>query len=303
MREINVLGYSLKQGVKNLRKNRLFTLASMGTVAACLLIFGLVYFLVGNFRAVIKGAETSVGVSVFFEENSSQSTIDTIGEAIKARPEVDRVEYISAEKAWDNFKKDNFKDSQELIDSFGDDNPLKDSASYEVYLKKLSDQDSLVSYIESIAGVREVKRSAEVAGTLSGASKMVGAGSAVLILILVLVSVFLIHSTISTGIVVRKPEIAIMRLMGASDFFIWAPFIIEGVIIGFIGSVIPLVILLCVYGRIIDYVVNRFAVFTANLTFLTTGQAFGVLVPVSLAIGVGIGFLGSFITVRRNLNI
>ena len=91
MREINVLGYSLKQGVKNLRKNRLFTLASMGTVAACLLIFGLVYFLVGNFRAVIKGAETSVGVSVFFEENSSQSTIDTIGEAIKARPEVDRV--------------------------------------------------------------------------------------------------------------------------------------------------------------------------------------------------------------------
>ena len=73
------------------------------------------------------------------------------------------------------------------------------------------------------AGVREVKRSAEVAGTLSGASKMVGAGSAVLILILVLVSVFLIHSTISTGIVVRKPEIAIMRLMGASDFFIWAP--------------------------------------------------------------------------------
>ena len=291
MREINVLGYSLKQGVKNLRKNRLFTLASMGTVAACLLIFGLVYFLVGNFRAVIKGAETSVGVSVFFEENSSQSTIDTIGEAIKARPEVDRVEYISAEKAWENFKKDNFKDSQELIDSFGDDNPLKDSASYEVYLKKLSDQDSLVSYIESIAGVREVKRSAEVAGTLSGASKMVGAGSAVLI-----------HSTISTGIVVRKPEIAIMRLMGASDFFIWAPFIIEGVIIGFIGSVIPLVILLCVYGRIIDYVVNRFAVFTANLTFLTTGQAFGVLVPVSLAIGVGIGFLGSFITVRRNLN-
>ena len=251
---------------------------------------------------MVKGAETSVGVSVFFEENSSQSTIDTIGEAIKARPEVDRVEYISAEKAWDNFKKDNFKDSQELIDSFGDDNPLKDSASYEVYLKKLSDQDSLVSYIESIAGVREVKRSAEVAGTLSGASKMVGAGSAVLILILVLVSVFLIHSTISTGIVVRKPEIAIMRLMGASDFFIWAPFIIEGVIIGFIGSVIPLVILLCVYGRIIDYVVNRFAVFTANLTFLTTGQAFGVLVPVSLAIGVGIGFLGSFITVRRNLN-
>ena len=303
MKGINVFGYSFKQGIKSFKKNRMFTLASIGTVAASLIIFGLVYFVVGNFLSIMKGAETSVGVSVFFEKDLSQEAIDSIGEAIEVLPEIDHMEYISAEQAWDEFKQKNFAGADDLVDSFGQDNPLSDSASYEIYLKSIDDQDKVVEYVESIAGVREVKRSAEVAGGLSNASKIVGVGSSALILILVFVSIFLIHSTISTGIAVRKQEIAIMRLMGASDFFIWAPFIIEGVLIGLIGSVIPLIILASVYGSIIGYITDRFSVFTSNLAFMSTGDAFAVLVPASLAIGVGIGFLGSFITVRRNMNV
>jgi len=303
MKAINVLLYSIKQGFKSLKKNRLFTLASIGTVAACLLIFGLVYFVIGNVQSILQGAENSVAISVFFKDGSSKETIKSIGRAIEARPEVDHVEYISAEDAWKKFKKENFQGSKELIDSFGEDNPLEDSASYEVYIKNIKDQEPLVEYIETIVGVRSVKRSAEVAGGLSSASNIIGAGSGVLILILVLVSIFLINSTISTGIAVRKQEIAIMRLMGASDFFIWAPFIFEGLVIGFIGSVIPLIVLVIAYGGIISYITDKFAVFTSNLVFLTTGQTFAFLIPVSLAIGVGIGFLGSFITVRRNMNV
>ena len=125
----------------------------------------------------------------------------------------------------------------------------------------------------------------------------------VLIVVLLLVSVFLIHSTIATGIAVRKPEIAIMRLMGASDFFIWAPFIVEGVVIGLIGSIIPLIVLGISYGRILSYITTHFSLFSEGLAFLTTGEVFVMLVPISLILGVGIGFFGSFITVRRNLNI
>ncbi|MCR5691475.1 MAG: permease-like cell division protein FtsX [Eubacterium sp.] len=303
MKAINVLVYSIKQGFKSLKKNRLFTLASIGTVAACLLIFGLVYFVIGNVQSILQGAENSVAISVFFKDGSSKETIKSIGRAIEARPEVEHVEFISAEEAWKEFKKENFQGSEELIDSFGEDNPLEDSASYEVYIKNIKDQEPLVEYIETIVGVRSVKRSAEVAGGLSSASNIIGVGSGVLILILVLVSIFLINSTISTGIAVRKQEIAIMRLMGASDFFIWAPFIFEGVVIGLIGSVIPLIVLAIAYGGIISYITDKFALFTSNLVFLTTGQTFAFLVPVSLAIGVGIGFLGSFITVRRNMNV
>ncbi len=303
MKTINTILYSIKQGFKSLKKNRMFTLASIGTVAACLFLFGLFYFAIGNFRYIIKEAENSVGLSVFFESGASEETIQLIGDAIKARPEVDHVEYISAEKAWEKFKKENFADEPELVESFGDENPLEDSASYEVYLRSIKDQDTLVEYLKTVVGVREVKRSAEVSKSLSNVSNLVGAASAVLILILLLVAIFLIHSTIATGITVRKPEIAIMRLMGASDAFIWSPFIVEGVVIGMIGSALPLIILAVAYSRIIGYLTTRFSIFTDNLSFLTTGQVFGVLVPVSLLVGVGIGLVGSYITVRRNLNI
>ena len=292
MRGISIFGYSIKQGVASLKKNRMFTLASVGTVAACLFLFGLFYFVLSNVRYMIHTAENSVGVSVFFDEGLSEEGIKTIGVVIENRPEVERVEYISAEQAWERFKEENFKDSPELIESFQDDNPLADSASYEVYLRDISMQDTLVEYMETVDGVREVKRSDEVGG-----------GSAALILVLLLVSVFLIHSTIATGITVRRPEIAIMRLMGASDYFIWAPFIVEGIIIGMIGAAVPLLLLAAVYGRIVEYLLERFSIFAGSLTFLGTGSVFSVLVPVSLAVGVGIGFLGSFITVRRNLNI
>lgn len=303
MRGFNVFIYSLKQGFRSLKKNRMFTLASIGTVAACLFLFGLFYFAIGNFRHIIRGAENSVGVSVFFEKGLNEEAIESIGDAIRQRPEVDHLEYVSAEAAWEKFKQENFKDEPDLIDSFGDDNPLADSASYEVYLRSIEDQDTLTDYLKTIVGVREIKRSAEVARSLASTSKFVGIASLILILVLLFVSVFLIQSTIATGIAVRKPEIAIMRLMGASDYFIWSPFIVEGVVIGFIGSAIPLVLLAIAYGQIVHYITGHFAIFTENLSFLTTNQVLSVLIPVSLILGVGIGLVGSFITVRRNLNI
>lgn len=128
MREFNVVLYSLRQGLQNLRRNRMFTLASVGTVAACLFLFGIFYFALGNFKNAMRSVESSVGVSVFFQEGAAQDTIQSIGDAIRQRPEVDRVEYISAEEAWERFKEENFKDSPELVESFQDDNPLADSA-------------------------------------------------------------------------------------------------------------------------------------------------------------------------------
>lgn len=303
MREFNVFLYSIRQGLCSLKRNRMFMLASVSTVAACLFLFGLFYFALGNFQNMIRSAESSVGISVFFDEGVSEETIREIGDIIRQRPEVDHAEYVSAEAAWEQFKEENFKDSPELAESFSDDNPLADSASYAVYLKDIDWQDTLIEYLESIVGVREVKRSVEVARNLSSISSLVGIASLVLILVLLLVSVFLIYSTIATGISVRKPEIALMRLMGASDYFIWSPFIVEGVTIGILGSVLPLILLFMLYGRIISYVENHFAIFAEGLSFLTTGQVFTVLIPVSLMTGVGIGLVGSFINVRKNMNI
>lgn len=303
MRGLSVLLYSIKQGFSGFKKNRMFTVASVGTVAACLFLFGIFYFAISNFTHIIQEAEQSIGISVFFDEGVSEEQIQAIGDALRHMPEVDHIEYVSAAEAWEKFKEENFKDSPELVESFGDDNPLAESASYAVYLESIDTQHKVETAAKEISGVRSVKCSAEVAGGLSSASHLVGIASAVLIVVLLLVSVFLIHSTIATGIAVRKQEIAIMRLMGASDFFIWSPFIVEGVVIGLIGSVLPLLVLAAIYGRLVNYVMTRFSFFADNLSFLSTKSELAMLVPVSLLIGVGIGLLGSYVTVRKNLNV
>ncbi len=303
MRGISVFVYSVQQGMKSLRKNRMFTLASIGTISACLFLFGLFYFVVSNFQHMIKEVETTVGVTVFFEDGISQEQVDSIGEAIRFREEVDHIEFISAEEAWAKFVRENFSDNTELVDSFGTDNPLENSASYQVFLKDISDQQEIAEYVNWIEGVRTVKRSDETAKNLENANLLVSYVSIAIIAILLAVSVFLINSTISTGITVRRSEIEIMRLMGASDFFIRAPFIVEGVVIGMVGALIPLVILLFSYHTIIQYIKTRFEVIAGWLDFLGAAQVFQMLIPVCLLIGIGIGFLGSFVTVRKHLDV
>ncbi len=303
MRGISVFVYSVQQGMKSLRKNRMFTLASIGTISACLFLFGLFYFVVSNFQHMIKEVETTVGVTVFFEDGISQEQVDSIGEAIRFREEVDHIEFISAEEAWAKFVRENFSDNTELVDSFGTDNPLENSASYQVFLKDISDQQEIAEYVNGIEGVRTVKRSDETAKNLENANLLVSYVSIAIIAILLAVSVFLINSTISTGITVRRSEIEIMRLMGASDFFIRAPFIVEGVVIGMVGALIPLVILLFSYHTIIQYIKTRFEVIAGWLDFLEAAQVFQMLIPVCLLIGIGIGFLGSFVTVRKHLDV
>ena len=117
------------------------------------------------------------------------------------------------------------------------------------------------------------------------------------------VSVFLIGNTVTIGISVRKEEINIMKYIGATDFFVRFPFVIEGMIIGLIGSVVPLGVVYLIYNNVIGFVLNKFTVLSSILQFLPVQEVFHVLLPISLVIGVGIGFVGSFITVRKHIRV
>ncbi len=304
MKGISVLLYSLKQGLKNIKHNGLFTLASIGTISACLFLFGIFYCIVCNFQYMIRNAETSVGVTVFFQEGTTDDVIQSIGESIEARTEVDRIKFISAEEAWENFKHEVFSnDEAALSETFGDDNPLKDSASYEVYLGDISKQNELISYISSLSGVREVRGSDAAAKGLSNFNRLVGYISAAIIIILLAVSIFLINTTITMGINVRKEEIAIMKLVGATDAFIRMPFIIEGMIIGVLGAAIPIIILYFMYSRIIGFISDKFSILSNILVFVDGSVVFRILIPLSLLVGVGIGLVGSISTMRKYLKV
>jgi cell division transport system permease protein len=170
-------------------------------------------------------------------------------------------------------------------------------------MSDVSMQADLVTYLESIDGVRKVNQSAMTAQTLTGVNKIISYVSVGIIVILFLVSIFLISNTVTIGISVRKEEIQIMKYIGATDFFTRAPFVIEGMIIGLIGSLVPLVAIYFIYNEAMMYVASRFPSLSQLMQFLPVQTIFSNLVPVSIAIGVGIGFLGSFTTVRKHLKV
>lgn len=296
----STLIYTIKQGIVNIFRNKWYSLASMATISACLFMFGIFYSLVANFQYIVKEAQDGVAVTVFFEEGISDERIAEIGSLIEKRAEVSHVNFVSADAAWESFKDDYLG---EYADGFGDDNPLSNSANYEVYLNDVSMQDSLVTYVESLDGVRRVNRSEVTANTLSGMNKLIGYASAGIIAILLAVSIFLISNTVTIGIFVRKEEINIMKYIGATDFFVRAPFVIEGILIGLAGSVLPLAIIYVIYNNVIAYVSTRFSMLSQLLKFLTVDQVFQVLMPISLIIGIGIGFFGSFSTVRKHIRV
>lgn len=296
----STLIYTIKQGIVNIFRNKWYSLASMATISACLFMFGIFYSLVANFQYIVKEAQDGVAVTVFFEEGISDERIAEIGSLIEKRAEVSHVNFVSADAAWESFKDDYLG---EYADGFGDDNPLPNSANYEVYLNDVSMQDSLVTYVESLDGVRRVNRSEVTANTLSGMNKLIGYASAGIIAILLAVSIFLISNTVTIGISVRKEEINIMKYIGATDFFVRAPFVIEGILIGLAGSVLSLAIIYVIYNNVIAYVSTRFSMLSQLLKFLTVDQVFQVLMPISLIIGIGIGFFGSFSTVRKHIRV
>ena len=140
-----------------------------------------------------------------------------------------------------------------------------------------------------------------MANTLTDFNSLIGYISAGVILILLGVAVFLISNTITVGISVRKEEIAIMKLIGATDYFVRAPFVVEGIVIGLIGAAIPLGILYALYGKIVMYISDKFSFISNMMKFLSVNEIFHNLIPVALVLGVGIGFIGSRITIRKHL--
>ena len=298
----STIWYTLKQGVKNIKRNWMFSLASIITMAACIFLVGVFYSLVTNVDNIAHKVEQEVPVTVFFDEGTTDEQMQEVGNLIQARPEVERVEFESGDQAWQNFK-DKYFQGSDAADGFKDDNPLVNSSNYQVYLNQIEKQTELVNYIQSLEHVREVNQSEQASKTLGSINKLVSYASIIIIAILLLISIFLISNTVSVGISVRKEEIGIMKYIGAKDGFVRAPFVIEGLIIGAVGAVIPLVLLYFMYDKAITYIMTKFSLLNNIVDFLPVATVYRTLLPIGIALGVGIGFVGSFFTIRKHLKV
>ena len=310
--KISTLFYTIKQGFANIFRNKWYSLASIATISACLFLFGLFYSIVANFQNILKTAEEGVSITVFFHSEMdnceshaegqvpSGQRIEEIGQEIAKRAEVSDVQFKSADEAWATFGPDYF--GEDYAEGFPE-NPLAGEDTYEIFLSDVSMQDALVTWLQSIPEVRKVNYSEMTANTLSGLNLLIAYVSMGIIVILLAVSIFLISNTVAIGISVRAEEINIMKYIGATDFFVRAPFVLEGMLIGLIGAAVPLGLIYSLYNYALNYVINRFTVLSGFLNFLSVQDIFHFLVPVSLGVGVGIGFLGSISTVRKHLHV
>ena len=296
---ISTFGYSMKQGVKNIGRNKMFSIASIATMAACIFLFGLFYAIIVNLNYIVEEAEKNVAITIFFNDDSTQEQKDKIGEQLLDKKGVLDVNYISAEDAWEKFRDDYFGESKDAAEGFKNDNPLANSDSFEDVEK----QKEVVTFAESLEGVRKVQKSDVVAKTLTSVNKLMYYVSAALILILLAVSIFLISNTVTMGITVRREEIAIMKYIGAKDGFVRAPFVIEGLVIGIVGAIIPLIMLFFMYDKAVAYIMEKFSLLNNIITFLPVTDVYKTLLPVGIALGVGIGFVGSFFTIHKHLRV
>ena len=310
--KISTLLYTIKQGFVNINRNKWYSQATIATISACLIHIGLFYSIVANFQNILKTAEEGVSVTVFFHSEwdgceshiegqiPSEQQIEEIGQEIAKRAEVSDVQFKSADEAWATFGPDYF--GEDYAEGFPE-NPLAGEDSYEIFLSDVSMQDALVTWLQSIPQVRKVNYSEMTANTLSGLNLLIAYVSMGIIVILLAVSIFLISNTVAIGISVRSEEINIMKYIGATDFFVRAPFVLEGMLIGLIGAAVPLGLIYSLYNYALNYIVERFLVLSGFLNFLSVDEVFHFLIPVSLGVGVGIGFLGSISTVRKHLHV
>ena len=297
---ISTLRYTIKQGLKNIVHNKMFSFASIATMAACIFLFGVFYSLMTNFTYIVEKAEEGVAVVVFFDEDATDTQIRNIKTQLESRDDVLEVKYVDAETAWEEFAKEYFGENSDAAEGF-EDNPLANSDNYEVYMKDIESQAELVEFAEGLSGVRKVNKSDIVADALSNVNMLLAYVSGAIIFILLVVAIFLISNTVTMGVTVRREEIAIMKYIGAKDSFVRAPFILEGMIIGIVGAVIPLVFLYFAYEKTVSFIMTKFTILNSILDFLPVTEVYKTLLPVGLLLGVGIGFLGSMFTIKKHL--
>lgn len=299
--KLNTLWYLIKKGFENIKNNIMLALSSIITMTICILLFGVFYAACLNANAIALNLQENITITVFMNENISDNRSVEIGELIKQNEFVSTVSYISSEQAWEEYKLDYFDGNEELAVGFEEDNPLSDSNHYVVHISDTSKQGEIAEYIESLEGVRLVNQSKEVADVFTDINEILIFGSAGVIIIFAIVSAFLVQNIINMGIEMRKKEVSIMKTIGATEMFIQLPFIIEGFMIGLIGSIIPLTIFKALYSYTINLIQTRFSTFSGFLDSVPMADIYSTLVPVAFCINIGIGALSSMITLHRKL--
>lgn len=294
----NVLGYLIGEGFRNVFKNKKSTAASLMIMCATMFVFG-IFFLIGeNVQAVMKQVEEQQAMQVFISPDATEQEITELGNKIRALDYVNNTEYRTKEDAL-NTMKSWLKDKQNVLNGYAKNNPFK--ASYIVTLTDLTKIKDVESQIMTFDNVESITLRDDTINKLLDIANGVKTASAVILVLLVFISIFIISNTIKLTVHARRKEISIMKYVGATNGFIRWPFMVEGIIIGVVAALLSVFLL----GVSYNYVTGQAAgtVETINISLLQFSDTFNILILTYLILGIGIGTIGSAISMRKYLEV
>ena len=296
------LGYFIGEGFSNVFKNKKSTGASLMIMCATMIIFGIFLILGENINHFVDQVESQQGMEIFIKNDATQEQIDELGEKIRAIDGVGTVEFRSKEQNLEQMK-ERFGDKQDLLDGYEGENNIF-SASYVVTLTDLTKSKAVQDQINTYTDVvKKITSKDEVITTLINLANGIKIVTGVILLLLIIISIFIIANTIKLTVHARRKEISIMKYVGATNGFIRWPFIVEGMIIGILASIISILIVGGAYTFIADKLVSSQFMQLINMSLISFKDMFSSIIFVYMLLGIGIGVLGSVISMRKYLKV
>ena len=295
----NVIGYFLSEGFRNVFKNKKSTFSCLGVMCATMLLFGLFFTIGQNINSAVKNLEQEQGMQVFMEYDASEEDISKLSEDLNRIEGVNSVTFVSKEEAY-NTMKERLGKNEKALRGF---TPDMFSVSYMVTLTDLSMNNQVYDAINNLDTVRLIQNKRDTIETLSKVGNTIQIVTFVMFAILILISLFIISNTIKLTVHARRKEISIMKYVGATNGFIRTPFIIEGIIIGLISGILSILIVGGGYNYIATQLVQSETWQRLSINLLSFSDLFGQIVLVYMFLGVGIGIIGSSISMKKYLDV
>lgn len=289
------LGYFIKQGFKNIRTHRLVSLASIGIVAASLLLFGIFLLLEMNLESVLSQLQSQYEINVYLEESVTSPVRKELEKKMKSIDGVAEYRYYAKDERLRDVKETTYKGKEYLLEDFEKDNPLRDC--YIITLNDIEHSDAVAKQLGRLKGVEEVTNMPELAGKIqkfASGARQVGMW---LMLLFALAAIFIISNTIRMGMAARSREIEIMHYVGASPGYVRGPFLVEGMILGLVGAILASGVILWGYYAAANAVQSAIPV--EVMAVVSPWVAAKILLPVFGILGVGIGLFGSGFSVHK----
>ena len=294
----NVINYWIKEGVRNLFKNKKSTMSALMIMCATMLIFGLFFVLGENLNAFVENVADAQEIRVIIDNDATESEIEEVGSEILAIDGVKSAEFVSKDEALE-YMKDMLGD--ELIEGYSERNIF--SVAYNVTLTDLKLNDEVQDNINQIPHVKKIVSSNQTISQIISLAKGVRVVTAGILALLIVISVSIIANTIKLTVHARRKEISIMKYVGATNSFIRWPFLVEGIIIGVVAGLLSVGIIFAAYTGVANQLANTSFLQMANWTLLNFSDMFNLILLVYLGLGIGIGVLGSSISMRKYLEV